>query len=100
MGENNHYVYILKCKDETLYTGYTTDIKRRIEMHENGKGAKYTRGRAPFQLKFQKCCASKSEALQLEASIKKLSKRNKMLLIKEKQLEGYGADENTKELSE
>ncbi len=98
--KNNHYVYILKCKDDTLYTGYTTNINRRMKMHEQGKGAKYTRGRAPFELQFQFCCASKSEALQLEAKIKKFSKRQKMLFIKENQIERYGADENTKKLPE
>ncbi|SHN37601.1 GIY-YIG nuclease family protein [Gracilibacillus kekensis] len=96
----NHYVYILKCKDETLYTGYTTNIKRRLNMHEQGKGAKYTRGRAPFQLQCYQRCETKSEALKLEAKIKKLPRAKKMLFIKKKQTEGYGADENTKKLPE
>jgi len=46
--ELNHVVYILQCKDDTLYTGYTNDLRKRIAMHEQGKGAKYTRGRGPF----------------------------------------------------
>ncbi|SFM51663.1 putative endonuclease [Gracilibacillus orientalis] len=96
--KNNHYVYILKCKDETFYTGYTTDIDRRLKMHEQGKGAKYTRGRAPFHLKYQQQCQTKSEAMQLEAKIKKLSRKQKEILIKEKQMERYGVYADTKEL--
>ncbi|WP_338079588.1 GIY-YIG nuclease family protein [Aquibacillus halophilus] len=48
--ENRHFVYMLKCKDGTLYTGYTNDIRKRVRMHEQGKGAKYTKGRGPFKL--------------------------------------------------
>lgn len=81
MEQSNHFVYILKCKDDTLYTGYTTDITRRIRAHEDGKGAKYTRGRSPFKLVYQAGCTSKSEAMQLEARIKKMSRKAKMKLI-------------------
>ncbi|MFD2656088.1 GIY-YIG nuclease family protein [Gracilibacillus thailandensis] len=99
MGEkNNHFVYILKCKDETLYTGYTTDIERRMKMHEQGRGAKYTRGRAPFQLQYQQQCKTKSEAMQLEAKIKKLTRKQKELWIKENQTERYGVYADTEEL--
>ena len=83
MEQSSHFVYILKCKDDTLYTGYTTDISRRIRAHEEGKGAKYTRGRSPFELVYQASCPSKSEAMQLEARIKKLSRKRKMQLIHE-----------------
>mgnify|MGYP001239098569 CR=1 FL=1 len=83
MGQSNHFVYILKCKDDTLYTGYTTDITRRIRAHEEGKGAKYTRGRSPFKLVYQVDCTSKSEAMQLEARIKKMSRKAKMQLIQD-----------------
>ncbi|ENH96113.1 hypothetical protein J416_12557 [Gracilibacillus halophilus YIM-C55.5] len=82
MGQpTNHFVYILQCADETFYTGYTTDIDRRLRMHESGKGAKYTRGRGPFTVVYQMNCQSKSEALQLEAKIKKLSRTKKQQWI-------------------
>ncbi|UOQ49537.1 GIY-YIG nuclease family protein [Gracilibacillus caseinilyticus] len=100
MEERKHFVYILKCKDNTLYTGYTTNVKRRMRMHEDGKGAKYTRGRAPFQLAYQMQCETKSDALQLEAKIKRLSRKQKELLIKEAGQGGYPTNANSKKLSE
>ncbi len=90
-----HFVYILKCKDASLYTGYTTNITRRLKMHESGKGAKYTRSRGPFELVFCRACASRSEALQLEAQIKKLSRKKKSELI-QTELEGAGIHESNK----
>src|SRR5690625_7153860 len=50
MEKDSHIVYMLRCSDDTLYTGYTTDLARRVQMHEEGKGAKYTRGRGPFRV--------------------------------------------------
>ncbi|MFC4389294.1 GIY-YIG nuclease family protein [Gracilibacillus marinus] len=100
MAESKHYVYILRCKDATLYTGYTTNVERRVKMHQNGNGAKYTRGRGPFTVVFQKECESKSEALQLEARIKKLTRYHKMKLILENEKERFVMNENSKELSE
>jgi len=79
--ESKHIVYILHCKDDTLYTGYTTDLKRRITMHEQGKGAKYTRGRGPFKLVYREELDSKSQALQREIEIKKLQRADKIKLI-------------------
>ncbi|SES23168.1 putative endonuclease [Gracilibacillus ureilyticus] len=96
---NNHFVYILECMDRTLYTGYTTNISRRLKMHSEGKGAKYTRGRGPLKLVYQSKCETKSEALQLEAKIKKLSKQEKIQLIHENARERCGTNENPKELS-
>lgn len=88
-----HFTYVLQCKDGTLYTGYTTDIERRIKMHEQGKGAKYTRGRGPFKLLFQQACDSKSEALQLEATIKSYSRYEKLQFIKERsEMYGYSKE--------
>ncbi|WP_066185737.1 MULTISPECIES: GIY-YIG nuclease family protein [Gracilibacillus] len=95
---STHYVYMLKCKDHTLYTGYTNNIKRRLAMHEQGKGAKYTRGRAPFELQFIETCPTKSEALRLEASIKRLSRKEKEQMIHEHK-ERYGGHANPEELS-
>lgn len=76
-----NYVYILECSDGTYYTGYTNNIKKRINAHNEGKGAKYTRGRSPVKLKHLETYASKSEAMSREASIKKLSRLEKQKLF-------------------
>lgn len=78
---NKHYVYMLKCQDDTLYTGYTTDVVKRIKMHETGKGAKYTRGRGPFVLVHQEQFDTKSAAMQREYAIKQLGRAEKLALI-------------------
>lgn len=75
------YVYILKCSDDTLYTGYTVDLDNRINTHNNGLGAKYTRGRLPVELVYEEVCDSKSSAMKREISIKKLSRGEKIRLI-------------------
>jgi len=72
---------MLKCKDETLYTGYATNVERRIQMHENGTGAKYTRGRGPLELVYVEELESKSAALRREIEIKKLPRKSKLALI-------------------
>jgi len=77
------YVYIVQCSDDSLYTGITTDLERRIGMHNSGKGAKYTKSRAPVVLKIFWTCASKSEACKQEIAIKKLSRSAKFALMKE-----------------
>lgn len=75
------YVYILRCSDDTLYTGYTVDIDNRIKVHNKGLGAKYTRGRIPVTLVYKEICKSKSEAMKREIAIKKLSRKEKLDLI-------------------
>lgn len=82
---NKHMVYMLHCRDGSLYTGYTTDIERRIMMHETGKGAKYTRGRGPFKLVYKEELSTKTAALQREYEIKKLHRKEKMELIQEQE---------------
>ncbi|GGB51029.1 GIY-YIG nuclease family protein [Virgibacillus dakarensis] len=82
MEEFEHVVYILKCKDGTLYTGYTNDLKRRLRLHETGKGAKYTRGRGPFQVEFIERFPTKEEAMQKEYAIKQLDRKEKEQLIR------------------
>ena len=72
------FVYIVRCSDDTLYTGITTDIERRIKQHNDGKGAKYTRGRGPVALVKSFECLTKSEALKLEYQIKQLPKNEKL----------------------
>lgn len=77
----NNYVYIVQCKDGTYYTGWTTDIIKRLHCHNAGKGAKYTRSRKPVHLVYLEAKVSKSEALKKEAVIKKLSRVEKQGLI-------------------
>ena len=76
-----HYVYIVKCSDGTLYTGYTTDIEKRIDAHNLGKGAKYTRSRRPVELVYHEEYDSKEEAMSREWHIKRLSRIQKERLI-------------------
>ena len=79
------YVYILRCRDESLYTGYTDDVPRRLATHQSGKGAKYTRSRLPVTLVYQEELPDKSAALRREAAIKRLTRREKLQLIEEKE---------------
>ena len=74
-------VYILQCADGSLYTGITTNVIRRINEHESGIGARYTRGRGPFQLMYKINCKNRAEASKLEISIKSLSRIKKLALI-------------------
>lgn len=75
------YLYILRCKDNTLYTGITTNVEKRLQQHRSGKGAKYTRGRAPLELVYQEVCKNHTEALKREAFVKKLTRKDKEALI-------------------
>ena len=75
--EDNWYVYILRCGDGTLYTGITTDVQRRLQMHRSGKGAKYTRGRGPLEVVYTEEQPDKSTALRREIEIKRLTREQK-----------------------
>lgn len=97
MEKNEHVVYILKCADNTLYTGYTNDLENRIKMHEEGKGAKYTRGRGPFKVVFREQFPTKEEAMRRENEIKQLTRKGKAQLIRDK-LKEVMDFENSKEL--
>ncbi len=81
--EKQWVVYILECKDGTLYTGITDDLERRIKAHNEGKGAKYTRGRGPVRLRYREDCESHSAALRRELAVKRLSRQEKLALIGE-----------------
>ena len=70
-------VYFLECKDGTLYTGVTDRLQYRLAAHRAGKGAKYTRGRAPLKLRYLEDCEDRSSALKRESAIKRLSKNEK-----------------------
>jgi putative endonuclease len=75
------YVYILRCRDDTLYCGITPDLNNRIKLHNCGKGAKYTRGRGPVELIYTECFPSRSDASKREAMIKRFSRAEKLELI-------------------
>ena len=86
--ESQWYLYILRCRDNTLYTGITTDVEKRLEAHRSGKGAKYTRGRAPLELVYREACGGHSDALKREAEIKKLSRQAKEALVNSQGVSG------------
>ena len=75
-------VYILRCGDDTLYTGITNDLPARLEAHRSGKGAKYTRGRGPLELVFEEECPDKGTALRRELEIKALPRKEKLKMLK------------------
>ena len=77
----SHYVYVLRCSDDTLYTGYTTDVQRRVAEHDAGEGAKYTRGRTPVELVHVEEYSSKSAAMSREYEIKQLKRGEKERLV-------------------
>ncbi len=79
-----HYIYILRCNDETLYTGYTIDLKQRLKAHNQKLGARYTRARLPVELVYHEVFDNKSEALKREYQIKQLSRQEKLILIQKK----------------
>lgn len=83
-----HYVYILRCADGTLYTGYTTDRKARVAVHNSGRGAKYTRGRLPVTLVYSRGFRSVGKALAREYAIKQLTRAGKEALIAQPRLRG------------
>lgn len=75
------FVYILRCADDSLYTGITTDLRRRARQHNAGTAARYTRGRGPVHLLYHEICATRGLALRREAAIKALSRRQKERLL-------------------
>jgi len=77
-------VYMVECADGTIYTGISNDVNRRVLTHNKGKGAKYTRTRLPVVLKWLKMAENRSEASKLEYKTKKLTRKQKITLIKEK----------------
>ncbi|HEY85637.1 MAG TPA: GIY-YIG nuclease family protein [Chloroflexi bacterium] len=75
------FVYILQCSDDTLYTGWTTDLNRRAAEHKAGRGARYTRSRRPVKLVYHETQPDRRRAMQREAAIKKLPRAKKLALI-------------------
>jgi predicted GIY-YIG superfamily endonuclease len=76
-----HFVYIVRCADGTLYTGYARDPDARAKAHNNGRGARYTSGRRPVVLVYMKACRSKGDALRREYRLKRLRREAKEALI-------------------
>jgi putative endonuclease len=76
-------LYVLKCRDGTLYTGITTDITRRLTEHNNGSASRYTRSRFPVKLIFSEPCRDRSQALKEEYAMKRLSRKEKKAYIRD-----------------
>lgn len=79
--KDTHYVYIVRCRDGSLYCGYTNDLEKRIHAHNNGRGAKYTKTRRPVELVYSEEYPTKSEALKRECAVKRLTREQKLVLI-------------------
>ena len=77
----NWLVYMLKCSDNSIYTGITNNLEKRLKKHESGGGAKYIRGRLPIKLIYKESFINRSEATKRELFIKKMSKKEKKVLI-------------------
>lgn len=83
MEKKKNYTYIVRCSDNTLYTGWTNDLNHRVKCHNEKKGAKYTKNRTPVSLVYYEEFETKSEAMQREAEIKKLTKAKKEQLVEQ-----------------
>lgn len=88
MAENQNVTYILRCSDQTLYTGWTNNIEKRLKAHNNRKGGKYTRTRTPVELVYVEIHETKQEAMRREAQIKRLTRKEKQALIDQYQRSG------------
>ena len=77
-----NYTYIVKCSDGTFYTGWTNDLTRRMEAHNQGRGAKYTKARRPVTLIYYEAFETKEEAMKREYAIKRLSRKEKEDLLR------------------
>ncbi len=84
-----YYVYMVRCADQTLYTGWTNDLARRLAAHNSGRGAKYTRSRRPVQLVYAEVCPDKSAALRREWQIKHLPAKRKRQLTESGKITGW-----------
>lgn len=83
MSRRGWIVYILRCADDTLYTGITTDLEARLKKHGEGRGARYTKGREPYKIVFSEQHPDKSSAAKRESVIKKMTRSQKLALIKQ-----------------
>ncbi|MCD8067729.1 MAG: GIY-YIG nuclease family protein [Lachnospiraceae bacterium] len=90
-----NYTYILRCSDDTLYTGWTNDLQKRLEAHNSKRGAKYTKGRTPVRLVYYEEYSTKEDAMRREFAIKRLTRAEKLALIAgfdQTRHSGYGSD--------
>ena len=87
-----HYVYMLRCSDDSYYTGWTTDLEKRVATHNAGKGAKYTRSRLPVVLVYFETFEEKIPAQQREREIKKLTRTQKEALVRTASAKGHPAE--------
>lgn len=91
MEENTDWkLYILRCGDGTLYTGIARDVEKRLQLHRTGKGAKYTRGRGPLAVCYVEPCGTHSQALKRESAVKALTRPQKELLLRGKNISDGG----------
>lgn len=95
MDQTNYYLYVLECADGSYYAGYTTDLDRRLNTHNKGKGAKYTRARLPVVLRYSRKYETKTEAMQAEYRFKQYTRSEKERIIEQA---GGNRNEATKEL--
>ncbi|MRX72939.1 GIY-YIG nuclease family protein [Bacillus lacus] len=83
--ESNHFFYVLKCSDGSYYAGYSNNVEKRVQTHNDGKGAKYTRSRRPVSLLYQEHHSTKGDALKAEQAFKKKSRKAKERYLLENQ---------------
>ena len=83
-----NYTYILKCKDGSLYTGWTNDLEQRVAAHNTGKGAKYTKARRPVELVYFEEFETKEQAMKREYAIKQMARKDKLELVRRKEKSG------------
>lgn len=81
MNRDRNYTYIVQCRDNSLYTGWTNHLEKRIEAHNQGRGAKYTRARRPVKLVYYETYATKEQAMRREKEIKQMTRKDKLRLI-------------------
>ena len=80
-----NYTYILKCKDGSLYTGWTNDLEQRVAAHNTGKGAIYTKARRPVELVYFEEFETKEQAMKREYAIKQMARKDKLELVRRKE---------------
>lgn len=83
--DHKAYMYVVECRDGSYYTGYTTDVKKRVAVHNSGKGAKYTRARLPVKLIYAQGFDSKEEAMSAETLLKRKKRAQKERFLSENQ---------------
>ncbi len=85
-----NYVYIVECRDKTYYTGWTNDLEKRLDAHNKGLGAKYTKARLPLKLKYYEEFKTKEESMKIEYEIKQMTRKEKELLINKNKKRYFG----------